>query len=144
MKIFRIMKTVEINQSFAYPVEQLYDYLKVHENLPAVFGPLTIKTVREGSDSRYGTGSVRELSLAGIAPFEETVTEAIPNELIRYKITKGSPLRDHEGIMRFSSNGSGSKLHYTITFDSDIPLVADIVRLILQTAISTGLKKLKL
>ena len=65
------------------------------------------------------------------------------NELIEYKITKGSPLKNHYGVMKFYSTDKGSYLHYTIEFDSDIPFVAAIVKVGLENGIHKGLKKLK-
>ena len=74
-----------------------------------------------------------------LPPFEETVTEFVPNELIRYEITKGSPLRDHRGEMRFTPNPDGTHLHYEISFGSAVPGVAAIVAATLRRNIPKGL-----
>src|SRR5687768_1546517 len=115
------MAIVHETYEFDVPVERLYDHLSRHENLKPLLG-LDIERVADGTTDRNGGGSVRKLSMKGMLPFEETVTEAIPNERIEYRITKGSPLRNHLGVMVFSATGTGgSHLDYTITFDTAVP-----------------------
>lgn len=135
---------VEIVQDFPYPVETLFNYLSVHKNLETVFAPAKIKRIKDGQDVRDGVGSVRKMSLPLLPSFEETVTVREPNERIEYKITRGTPLRNHHGIMRFSPSEKGTRLHYTITFSSRVPFVAPAVGVALQQTINRGLKKIRL
>lgn len=134
---------IEIVQNFPFSVARLYDYLSVHENLGSLFGA-TVVRVRSGEDSPNGVGSVRKVTLpGGLASLEETVTKAVPNKLIEYKITKGGfPMKNHLGIMRFSGDDNSANLHYTIDFDGAIPLAPQLLKLGLGTAIASGLKKL--
>lgn len=137
------MQQINIVENFPFSVENLFNYLEVHENLEALFFPLKVKTIKGGNEAKYGLGSVRSLFISIVPPFEETVTKYIKNELIEYKITKGSPLKDHHGIMKFSSTANGSQLNYTIQFDSSIPFLAYLVKLGLEKGIIKGLKSLK-
>ena len=115
------MATVHETYDFDAPVERVYAYFSEHSNLKTVFG-VDVERIAEGETEPNGVGSVRKLSVKGLMPFEETVTEAIPNERIEYRITKGTPLRNHLGVMVFSSTGEGrSHLDYTITFDAAVP-----------------------
>ena len=135
------MATVHETHDFDAPVERLYEYLSVHENLKVLFG-IDVKRIAEGTTEPNGVGSVRKLSLKGAMPFEETVTEAVPNERIEYRVTKGTPLRDHLGVMVFSSTGDGrSHLDYTITFDSAVPGLAGVVAAGLSRGIRRGFPK---
>ena len=137
------MQRVIVDHDFPFPVERAYAYLAEHENLAEIFGA-RIKRLRDGGDGdRNGVGSVRELKVSPVVPpFEETVTEVVPNELIRYRITKGSPLKDHRGEMRFTPNADGtSHLHYEIAFGSKVPGVDRIVAKTLKGSIEKGLKK---
>ena len=112
------MATVHETYDFDVPVERLYEFFSDHENLGPVLG-LNVKRIKEGETEPNGVGSVRKLSAKGLMPFEETVTEAIPNERIEYRVTKGTPLKNHLGVQVFSSTGEGkSHLDYTITFDT--------------------------
>jgi len=135
---------VEVRQNFSCSVEKLFNHLSVHKNLEKVLAPAKIKRIKDGEDVLDGLGSVRKISLPLMPSFDETITVREPNERIEYKITRGSPLKNHHGIMRFSENGSGSHLHYTITFSSKVPFLAPVIGAALQQAISRGLKKINL
>ena len=133
------MQTVTVEHDFTLPPERVFAYLAEHENLEPLFGA-KITRLNDGTDgTRNGVGSRRRLKLGPLPAFEETVTEVVPDQLIRYRITKGSPLRDHEGVMRFSPNGTGTHLHYEITFNAVAPGIAPIVAASLRRSISKGL-----
>jgi uncharacterized protein YndB with AHSA1/START domain len=136
------MQRVLVTQDFRQPVEQIFAYLSEQENLEPLFGA-KIKRLSDGSDgTRNGAGASRELRIGPLPGFVETNTEVIPNELIRYRITKGGVLRDHEGVMRFSRQGDGSRLEYTIDFDGKAPGIAPLVKGMLTRNISAALGKL--
>ena len=132
---------VHVEQDFALPPERIYAYLSEHENLSVLFG-IRVERIRDGDGSRNGAGSARKLSFAGMLPFEETVTNAVPNELIEYRITKGGPLRDHRGKMEFTPTANGgTHLVYEITFTAAVPGLAPVVKMGLTRSITKGLKK---
>ena len=136
------MQRVHVTQDFPQPVEELFAYLSEQENLEPLFGA-KIKRLTDGTDgTRNGTGASRELRVGPLPSFVETNVEVIPNELIRYRITKGGILKDHEGVMRFSSQGTGSRLDYTIEFDGKAPGIGAVVKRMLAKNISSGLRKL--
>ena len=133
------MQRVDIRQDFSLPVQRVYAFLAEHENLGPLFGA-RVERVRDGDTSRNGVGSVRRLKVGPLPWFEETVTQAVDNELIEYRITRGGILRDHRGEMRFASNGTGSTLHYVIEFDGKVPLTGPLVQASLDRSIRKGLK----
>jgi len=133
---------LEYDTDFAVSPQRAFDYLSEHENLGAVFGA-RITRLSDGEDGhRNGVGSRRELRVGpGAPPFEETVTQFVPYELIEYKITKGGPMKDHVGIQRFTPNpGGGTHLNYRIRLSSRIPGVALLVKHSLLRNMSKGLK----
>jgi uncharacterized protein YndB with AHSA1/START domain len=135
------MQTVHVVQDFPQPVEELFAYLSEQENLEPLFGA-KVKRLTDGSDgTRNGAGASRELRVGPLPGFVETNVEVIPNELIRYRITKGGVLRDHEGVMRFASQGEGSRLDYTITFDGKAPGIGPAVKAMLTRNISAALRR---
>ncbi len=139
--ILRDMQTVHVVQDFPQPVQELFAYLAEQENLEPLFGA-KIKRLSDGSDgTRNGAGASRELRIGPLPGFVETNVEVVPNELIRYRITRGGVLRDHEGVMRFSSQGTGSRLDYTITFDGKLPGIGPVVRIGLQRNIAQALQR---
>ena len=116
------MQRVHVIQDFPQPVSELFAYLSEQENLEPLFGA-KIKRLSDGTDgTRNGAGASRELRVGPLPGFVETNTEVVPDELIRYRITKGGVLKNHEGVMRFSPQGDGgSLLEYTIEFDGKVP-----------------------
>ena len=133
------MQRLIFDHDYAMPPERVFAYLSEHENLDDIFGA-RITRLRDGTDGhRNGVGSVRELKVGPTPPFEETVTEFVPNELIAYEITKGSPLKNHRGEMRFTVEGEGTHLHYEISFRSKLPGVDLIVAQGLKRNVAKGL-----
>ena len=136
------MQRVHVIQDFPQPVSEVFAYLSEQENLEPLFGA-KIKRLSDGTDgTRNGTGASRELRVGPLPGFVETNTEVIPDELIRYEITKGGILENHEGVMRFSSQGDGGTLlDYTIVFDGKAPLIGPIVKRVLTKSITQGLRR---
>ena len=139
------MQRIEISKTFPFSVDKLFDFLSDHENLELIFAPAKIQRIKEGKDSPNGVGSTRNMKILIAPAFHETVTRVVPNELIEYTITKGSPLKNHKGVMRFSDTGTGgSRLDYTIEFEGKLPLIGPIIEAGLDQGIRRGLNKLKL
>lgn len=134
------MQRIEIEQDFFKPVDRVFAYLAEHEHLGSLFGA-KVTRLRDGDTSRNGVGSVRRLQVAILPPFEETVTEVVPDELIAYRITKGSPLRGHHGEMHFSPRGTGTHLRYVVEFGAVVPGLDRVVKLGLERSIRANLPK---
>ena len=138
------MATVSIQREFTKPVDRVFAYLAEHEHLEQLFGA-KVRRVRDGDDGhRNGVGSKRELKIGPLPSFDETVTEFVPDELIRYRITRGSPLRNHEGTMRFRPSPSGgTSFDYVITFGAVVPGLDRVVAQGLDRNIRKGLEKVE-
>jgi uncharacterized protein YndB with AHSA1/START domain len=139
------MQRIVVDREFALPRERVFAYLAEHENLAALFGA-KVTRLNDGTDgTRNGVGSARELKVGPLPPFVETVTEVVLDELIRYRITKGSVLREHEGVMRFSESGSGagSRLHYEIVFRGVVPGLGRLIAPGLKRNIEKGLGRVE-
>ena len=135
---------VHIEHEFAKPPELIFAHLAEHENLAEVFGA-KVTRLRDGEDGeRNGVGSVRQLRIGPLPPFEETVTEFVPAERIVYRITKGSPLRGHVGVMEFApAPGGGTNFVYDIRLAAPIPGLAPLVRASLTRSITKSLAKVQ-
>jgi len=137
------VQKIDINMEFRRPVGELFALLSDHEKMGPILGA-NVKRTRDGKDSLNGLGSVRTLNIGPLPSFDETVTAFEKDKLVEYKITRGSPLKNRKGVMQFYPSGSGgSKLHYTIEFESKIPLLGPVVRASLENSIRRGLKKLQ-
>jgi len=130
---------VHVEHRFEKPPERIFAYLAEHENLAEVFGA-KVRRLHDGEDGeRNGVGSVRQLRIGPLPPFEETVSEFLPNERIVYRITKGSPLRGHVGVMTFEPADGGTRFVYDIRLASPIPGLAAVVRASLTRSIERSL-----
>jgi len=131
------MQKIAVDYDFNVPVERAFAFLSEHENLAVLF-PAKVSRVKDGDDgTRNGTGSVRKLRIAVLPPFEETNTNVVPNELVEYRITKGSPLRGHRGKMTFSERPEGgSHLRYEIEF-----AIAPGIEVLVAKALENGIRK---
>ena len=133
---------VHIEHHFEKPPERIFAHLAEHENLAEVFGA-KITRLRDGEHERNGVGSVRRLKVGPLPPFEETVTEFVAPERIVYRITKGSPLRGHVGVMTFAPADGGTSFVYDIRIASPIPGLAPIVTASLTRSIKASLAKVE-
>ena len=133
------MQRITVTQDSALPVGRLYAHLAEHENLGPLLGA-SITRLRDGDTGRNGVGSVRSIKVGPLPAFEETVTAAVADELIEYRITKGSPLKDHRGVLRFAPKGAGSTVTWTIEFGAP-PVLDRVVAFGLERSLRTGLAK---
>jgi uncharacterized protein YndB with AHSA1/START domain len=134
---------VHVQHTFASDPAEVFEALSEHENLSRVFAPAKVVRLRDGESSRNGVGSVRRLKIGPLASFEETVTASDPNERIEYRITKGTPLRNHLGVQSLTPNtDGGTLLDYTITFDAPLPGMGALVSKLLARSLRKGLPRL--
>lgn len=132
---------IDVVQEFRQPVEEVFAYLADHNNLRKVFG-IPVKRVRDGMGDVNGVGSVRSLGFAPLA-VEETVVGIVPNQSIDYEITRGGgPITNHHGRLSFTKTAAGSRVQWSITFDSPLPLVGPVVRQVLKQGLTMGLRKI--
>ncbi len=132
--------TVEVVHASARPVEELFADLADHERLSRVFG-VPVRRVRDGEGDPNGVGSVRRMGV-GLLKLEETVTAIEPRRSIEYRITRGAgPVRNHRGKLEFATVGTGSRVTWTIEYDS-LPLVGGALKKLLSRALARGLGKI--
>jgi uncharacterized protein YndB with AHSA1/START domain len=130
---------VHVEHDFSKPPERVFAHLAEHENLAEVFGA-KVKRLADGeAGQRNGVGSRRQLRMGRLPPFEETVTEYVPDERIVYRITRGGPLRGHIGTMTFVPKDGGTRFIYDIRIASQIPGLAPLVRTLLTRSIVSSL-----
>jgi uncharacterized protein YndB with AHSA1/START domain len=134
---------VTVDRIFAKPPGRVFAYLAEHENLADLFGA-KITRLKDGDDGRRnGVGSVRSLRIGPLPPFEETVTEYEEPRRIVYRITRGSPLRGHVGVMTFEPEGEGTRFHYDIRLASPVPGLAALVRASLTRTVEANLHRVE-
>ena len=134
---------VNVTHTYTSDPRTVFEALSEHENLGPVFGA-KITRLRDGDSSRNGVGSARKLNIGPLPPIVETVVVSEPNSQIEYQITKGGfPLKDHYGVQRLTpTEDGGTRLDYTIAFNTVIPGMTGLVAKQLTAALSKGLPKL--
>lgn len=133
------MQRLTFHKDSDLPPEQVFPYFAEHENLGPMFGA-KITRLSDGDDgSRNGVGSCRRLQVGPAPAFEETITACEPDELIEYRITKGSPLKNHLGELRFTPVGGGTHLEWRISFSTAVPGLDRLLAEVLKRRISQGL-----
>jgi hypothetical protein len=111
-----------IEQDFPATVNQVFGDLSDHNRLGEILGQ-NIKRIKDGADGNInGVGSVRQIKVFGSGAFEETVTAFEKNRLIEYRVTKGSPIKNHLGRLTFTENSGATHLHYTIDYEPKLPI----------------------
>ncbi|MDX1453805.1 MAG: SRPBCC family protein [Oleiphilaceae bacterium] len=133
-------QSLRIQQQFNAPLNEVFDTLSDHERFGRIIG-VKMKRVKTGDDGANGLGSIRTIHIGPLPSFEETITGFEPNALIEYKITKGSPIKNHVGTLRFSENNGVTELDYTIELESKIPLTTGLIKTALHNGIAKGLKR---
>lgn len=133
---------MSFEKDFDLPPDRVFEYFAEHENLGDILGA-KITRLTDGTDgTRNGVGSSRRIKPAGPVPgFVETVVAYVPNETIDYKVTEGTPLKDHLGEMTFSPSGTGTHLEWKIMIDASVPGLDFVISKVLKAQIGKGLAK---
>lgn len=132
-----------ITEKIAAPINDVFDRLADHNRM-GEFMSADIRRVKDSTiaaEGVNGTGSVRTLKILGLADFDETVVKSEKPNTIEYKITRGSPLKNHLGVIRLQEENGAVAIDWDITFDMGFGGM--IVELLLKTAVGGGLGKLK-
>ena len=133
--------TVHVERTVPLPPAQAFAALADHNRLGDLLGG-PVKRIRDGEDDVNGVGSVRRI-LKGPLAFEETVTRFEPGQVIEYRITRGSPLRNHQGRLDFAASGDeATQVTWHVEFDSAVPLLGGLISKVLNKLFSGGLEKL--
>ena len=133
-------QSISMHFKFNKPLTTVFQDLSDHERFGQLCG-INMKRVKDGSDAVNGLGSVRTISIGPLPPFEETITSFKENSFIEYKITKGSPIKNHVGTLVFRESGEGCELDYVIKLESKIPFTTGIIKSALKKGISKGIGK---
>jgi uncharacterized protein YndB with AHSA1/START domain len=126
---------VVMDGDFAAPRAQVFAAFADHARFGRIMGGRFTR-IRDAADPNdpNGLGSVRELRGLGPA-FEETIVTYQPPSLIEYRVTRGSPIKNHLGRIEFSdAPGGGTRIHYVIRFDPRVPFTGSLIAGVLRGA----------
>lgn len=120
-------QSVRFEQFFAAPRAVVFGWFSHPENFGRLF-PVRVRRIRDSSSpvDVNGEGSVREVRF-GLLRLEETVTDFQRPVFIEYRVTRGWPIRNHVGRLRFEEVAGGTRLEYTLDFHSRMPLLGGVI-----------------
>lgn len=130
-----------LSESIQAPIETVFDRLADHNRM----GEWLNADIRRAKDSTAagegvnGTGSVRTLRILGMLDFDETAAKREKPRTIEYE-RPAIPTSNHHGAITLKQIGNVTQIDWDIRFDMTIPLAGHIVALLLNFAVSQGLK----
>ena len=135
-------------QDFDAPVKNVFSFFSDHNRLSEIY-PAFIKRIVDAPNPANcnDVGSSRLIVSFPIF-FQETVTQYIEPKYLEYKITFGSPLKNHIGKMNFTPlSDNKTRLDYVIEFEPYIPYTGFVLHQLnsklVQNALSTLARKFK-
>lgn len=134
---------VRFNTWFPASPEQVFAFFGNHEQFGTLWPGVT-RRLRAGEDPAQpdGLGSVRE-NRSGGSSLEETITRYEPSSLIEYRVTKGSPVKNHLGRLLFTADNGGTRMVYTIAFDGKVRGTGWLIALYLRVVFRMGLRRMR-
>ncbi len=135
---------IKIKQLFNAPVDTIFNILTDHEAFGEVINTNMERIVNGQGDNKNGVGSVRRVKAAFVPAFEETVITLEPNKLMEYVVSKGSPIKNHKGKMKFENEQGKTRLNYTIYFEPkfSFPFLGIILKKVIEAPLRKGLEQL--
>lgn len=132
---------VRLTRHYAEPPAAVFPLFADHARFGALL-QAPIRRIQDGPGADpNGVGSVRRIGI-GPPAFEETVTRCEAPTRIEYRVTRGSPLKNHHGRIEFAPGADGgTELTYTIDFDPRIPGTGGLLAAVLRTLIGRGLRR---
>lgn len=134
---------LHVTENFQAPINEVFDRLADHNRM----GEYMSADIRRTKDATApgegpnGTGSVRTLKIFGLSDFDETVVKFVKPAKLEYKITRGSPLKNHLGVIALKEEGGKTTVDWNITFEMGFGGM--IVEILLKFAVGRGLATLK-
>jgi len=137
------MQHIVIKQIFNAPVDTIFSILTDHEAFGRIINAKMKRVVDAGDENKNGLGSVRRITLLPGLTFEESVVTFEPSRLMEYRVTKGSPIKNHRGRMEFTQNQGKTYLTYTIDFEPKQPffLLGSLIKSAIAKPMVKGLSK---
>jgi len=126
------MNHLRIVRSLAAPVEQVW---AVVGNPGVSPGPgVEVSVERPGAPD--GSGLIRAVKVGTVRAHEEIV-QVGPGHLVRYRMTKGAPVRDYLGSVALADSPSGgSRVTWDVEFRPIVPGTGWLISLLTQRTLN--------
>jgi uncharacterized protein YndB with AHSA1/START domain len=140
-------QTLSFDEIFPASRSRVFAYFGNPDRLQRLWGG-RFKRQTAGSDPAHpdGVGATRTVR-AGAFKFTETITAFEPGELIEYQMHAGGPVRNHRSRIAFTDADGGTRVQYTIEFDSKFPgsgaMIAATIRLAWRVGAPKAMRELE-
>jgi len=133
---------VEVQQFFRVPIERVFARYNDHLSWGEWSGLGRVRLAREGVPPPNGVGCVREFSTGGVTVQEEVITYEPPQRM-SYRLIRGPvPMKDHLGEAHFEARDGGTLLTWRCRFNSRIPGLGGVQRLMITRLFRNALRGL--
>lgn len=134
-------QTVRFEQFFTAPREAVFAWFAQHENVGRLFY-CDVRRIRDSDAGQdiNGVGSVRRVR-HGLIRLEQTVTRFEPPELIEYRGAPSWPIGTQLGRLRFEAVPGGTRLEYSIEFESRLPFSGGVLTSLLSKTWLRGVQR---
>ena len=136
------MNTVEVQRSFDASIDAVWDRYTDHLSWNEWARIGKVRLDRQGTLTPNGVGCVRAISSAGITVFEEILSFDRPRRMTYRLIKGGMPIKDHLGEVIFEPQGRGTLVTWRCQFNSRIPGLGGLFRVIITKIFSDTLRRL--
>lgn len=118
------MRTIDITETVALPVDRVFELLADHANYHRFPGIKRSELLSEGKPAPNGLGAVRRVGLGDVVLDEEITSFEPPNRL-GYRVIASKPVKvEHEGgVIVMTAVAEGTEIRWRSTFRLNIPLV---------------------
>jgi hypothetical protein len=122
-------------QQCAAPAEVAYDLLVNVERWPLWLRGVRSAVWEEPGDPETRQGAIRRIAVGGLT-MREKILEADRPRHHAYSILSGIPVTGHRADVHIHQRPGGSLIVWEATFDSRIPLVGILIRMLLHASIA--------
>ena len=117
------MARIDLDKTLAASIDEVFELLSDHAGYTRFRGFTTAELLHEGKDERNGVGALRKLVASGLR-FEEEITAFERPTRMDYVIRKVNiPLEHEGGSIRLEPAGDGTRVRWTSSFTTPIPVL---------------------
>ena len=136
------MQRVAVSKWIEAPPQAVWDLYTDHVSWQRWARLGSVRLTEVGSPERDGAGCVREISRLGFRVLEQVEAFEPPTRMT-YRVVGGMfPVRNHLGLVEFSAEGTGTRVDWSCEFESTIPGVSGVLRLIINKTFTDVLDRL--
>ena len=132
------MEGIALERHLRAPASRVFAVVSDHERMPEWFPAREVVRRRPGSPHPDGVGAVRVVRGSGLA-VEETVTAFEQGSRLAWVLVAGAPLRSARSDLRLSDSGEGTRVRWSVEFETSVPGTSWLARRLLARTLARAL-----